>query len=96
MGNELEVLWSPQAELSYLKILSYIIDEWSVKDADNFDKKTERLIAKLRTNQNLCPKSNIENLRKCLVSHQTSLVYRVENNCIEIVDFISNYSLHGY
>lgn len=36
MGNKLEVIWSPQAEISYLKILSYIIDEWSLKDAYDF------------------------------------------------------------
>jgi plasmid stabilization system protein ParE len=76
MGSALEVLWSPQAELSYLEILAYIIEEWSVRDAENFDNKTERLIEKLRTNQHLCPKSKIVDLRKCMVTHQTSLVYR--------------------
>lgn len=96
MDSAIEVIWSPQAEISYLGILSYIIDEWSVKDADNFDNKTERLIEKLKTNLSLCPKSKIVDLRKCLITHQTSMVYRVVGNCIEIVDFISNYTLHGY
>ncbi len=96
MTKGLEVFWSPQAELSYLKILTYIINEWSVKDAENFDNKTERLIKKLQTNKNLCPKSKIESLRKCLVTSQTSLIYRIFNDSIEIVNFISNYSLHKY
>lgn len=96
MSKIILVTWSPQAEYSYLSILIYIIENWSVKAADNFNKKTENLISKIKSNNSLCPKSNMKNLRKCVITHQSSMIYRVNINYIEIVDFVSNYSLHKY
>jgi len=65
MSKILNVIWSPQAEHSYLNILAYIIEYWSIKDANNFDKKTENLISKIKTNHKICPKSKLKTfLRK--------------------------------
>jgi len=94
--NKLNVVWSPIAEVKYLDILKYIIENWSINDADNFDKKTNSLIEKITTNHKLCPKSNIANCRKCVVTSQTSMIYRLNSNCLEIISFISNYSKHKY
>ena len=94
--NKLNIIWSPIAEIEYLKILEYIIENWSVNDAINFDDKANSLIDKITTNHKICPKSEIANLRKCVVTHQTSLIYRINSNNIEIIDFISNYSSHNY
>ena len=94
--NKLNIIWSPVAEIEYLKILKHIIENWSVNDANNFDNKTNSLINKIATNHKLCPKSEIADYRKCVVTLQTSLVYRINSNSIEIISFISNYSNHQY
>ena len=94
--NKLNIIWSLIAEVEYLNILKYIIENWSVNDADNFDDKTNSLIEKITTNHKLCPKSNLANFRKCVVTSQTSMIYRVNSNSIEIISFISNYSKHKF
>jgi len=94
--NKLNIIWSPVAEVEYLNILKYIIENWSVNDANNFDDKTNSLIEKITTNHKLCPKSEMANFRKCVVSSQTSMIYRINSNNIEIISFVSNYSKHKY
>jgi plasmid stabilization system protein ParE len=94
--NKLNIIWSPVAEVEYLNILKFIIENWSVNDADNFDNKTNSLIEKITRNHKLCPKSEITNFRKCVVSSQTSMIYRINSNSIEIISFISNYSKHKF
>ena len=94
--NKLNIIWSPVAEVEYLNILKYIIENWSVNDAGNFDDKTNSLIEKNTTYHNLCPKSEITNFRKCVITSQTSMIYRINSNNIEIISFVSNYSKHKY
>ncbi len=94
--NKFNIIWSPVAEVEYLDILKYIMENWSINDADKFDNITNDLIDKITTNHKLCPKSEITNFRKCTVTHQTSLVYRINSDNIEIISFISNYSNHQY
>ena len=42
--NKLNIIWSPVAEVEYLNIIKYIIENWSINDAGNFDDKTNSLI----------------------------------------------------
>ena len=95
--NKFNIVWSPVAEIEYLEILKHIIENWSVNDANNFDDIVNSLIDKIAINHKMCPKSEIVNFRKCVVTHQTSLIYRISStNSIEIISFISNYSNHQY
>lgn len=96
MNKELPVIWAPVAEQTYTKIILFLISEWSLNSAKKFDEKTEKLIDMLRTQHKLCPESKIKNLRKCLISSQTSLIYRIYNDYLEIVVFIDNRSRHHY
>ena len=68
--NSPNVIWSPFAEAEYLNILKYIIGRWSIKEANNFDHKTNDLIKKITSHHHLCPKSDIVNLRKCVITAQ--------------------------
>jgi plasmid stabilization system protein ParE len=91
------VYWSPQAEESYLNTLSYILDQWSIKVATSFQYKVESLIEKIKTHNWLCPASDKNRkLRRCVITHQSSLVYRIKNDVIEIVAFFDNRSNHYY
>jgi len=94
--SKLSIIWSPIAEVEYLDILKYIIENWSINDADKSDIITNDLISKIAINHKLCPKSEITNFRKCIITHQTSLIYRISSDCIEIISFISNHSNHQY
>ncbi len=95
--KEFLVIWSPLAEETYLKTLSLILDQWTIKEAENFEAKVESLIQKLKTHQRLCPPSDKQkNLRRCVIAPQTSLIYRIKGNMIELVTFFDNRSEHVY
>ncbi len=96
MSKSAIIVWSELAKETYLDILNYILSEWMMKEATDFDNKVESLLAKLKTNTRHCPKSRIKKIRKCVITSQTSLVYRLDNNVIELVVFVDNRSLHNY
>lgn len=84
------ISWSPQAEHTYLKTLASILEKWTVKEAEDFEKKVEDLLDTLKTQKRLCPPVHKQkNLRRCVITPQTSLVYQIKNdNIIEIVAFL--------
>ena len=93
----MEIIWSPLAEETYLAILDYIQTEWTIKEAIAFDKKVDALLLKLKKHRNLCPASNqLRNYRCCVISKQTSVVYKVEAEVIELVAFIGNSTDHNW
>jgi len=97
MSNEHQILWSPLAEETYLKTIEFILNKWTIKEAKDFEHKVESLLSKIKTHRKLCPASYKKpGLRKCVISPQTSLVYRINDDIIELVAFIDNRSQHNY
>jgi len=95
--KEYLISWSPLAEETYLKTLSQILDRWTIKEAEDFEAKVESLIEKLKTQKRLCPPSDKQkSLRRCVIAPQTSLVYQIKDNIIELVAFFDNRSEHIY
>ena len=93
-----QIVWSPLAEETYLRTLAYILENWSLKEAEDFENKVESLLERLKTQKHLCPVSKIQKtLRRCVVAPQTSLIYQVRNDSnIELVAFFDNRSNHKY
>ncbi len=95
--KEYLIFWSPLAEETYLKTLSSILERWTVKEAEDFEDKVENLLEKLKTQKRLCPPSGKQkSLRRCVIAPQTSLVYQIKENIIELVAFFDNRSEHQY
>ena len=91
------IIWSPLAEETYLKTLSQILEIWTIKEVEEFEAKVEGLIATLRTQSRLCPPSGKhKNIRRCVIAPQTSLVYQITDNTIELVAFFDNRSDSPY
>ena len=90
------VTWSKRASKSYLKTLESILEKWTVKEGEAFMDEVDSYINNLSKNKMLCPPSKKINLRKCVVSKQTSLIYKVYGKKISIVVFIDNKSNHKY
>ncbi len=93
-----QIVWSPYAEETYLRTLAFILENWALKEAENFENKVESLLDRLKTQKHLCPGSKIQkSLRRCVVAPQTSLVYQIRNDSIiELVAFFDNRSNHKY
>jgi len=91
------ISWSPQAEETYLNTLSQILEKWTIKEAEDFEAKVESILEKLKTQKHLCPPScKQKSLRRCVIAPQTSLVYQIKNDIIELVAFFDNRSDHLY
>lgn len=84
-----EIIWSPFAEETYLRTLTFILESWSLKEAEDFETKVESLLNRLKYYQHLCPASKIQKeLRRCVISFQTSVIYQINNDRnIELVAF---------
>ena len=96
MLDKIPIIWSPLAEETYLNILKYISDKWSLNAARKFDRKTESLLIKISIHHRLCPGSKLTGLRKCVITPQTSLIYKITEYSIELVVFIDNRTNHIY
>ncbi len=96
MSKEYPIRWTEEAGDTYLETISFILKKWTIKEVEQFEALTHALLDKLRYNQKLCPEIKKFKLRKCLISSQTSLVYRVKSKSIELIAFVDNRSDHDY
>ena len=94
--NIRKVLWSPSAETIRLATIEQIIERWSLDIAIQFDDEVEALIERIKDNNHICPESKFQGVRKCRISDQTSLVYQIYDNHIEVIALIDNRSEHNF
>jgi Plasmid stabilization system protein len=91
-----KVIWSTEALDSLERILDYVFEEWGINPVMDLQNEIERLIIAIRNNKKLCPDSKTVGLRKCVLSKQTSMIYKIAKSQLEIVTFIDNRSEHHY
>lgn len=91
-----KIIWSTEALDNLDRILEYVFDEWGINPVLDLQNEIERLIIAIGNNKKLYPDSKITGLRKCVLSKQTSLVYRIVKSRLEIVTFVDNRSEHKY
>lgn len=87
-----KINWSPLARDSYLHILNYLMEEWSLDVAIAFDEKADGLIEKLKKHKYLCPAAKNRRFRRCVINKHTSLVYEVAGDTINLIAFYDNRS----
>lgn len=89
----MHIVWTKQAEDSFNEILDYLLEVWTVKEANNFIGLVEHIIFQISENPLLFKKSIFDiKSREALITKQTSLFYRQKNkNTIEIEYFWNNY-----
>ncbi|RFC54976.1 type II toxin-antitoxin system RelE/ParE family toxin [Brumimicrobium aurantiacum] len=90
------IIWSEEAKYSYENIIDDILAKWNVKTALNFEQKVNNLLEKLQINNHLYPATNYKDLRKCVVHKNSSLIYKINQENIEVVTLIFNKDNHKY
>jgi len=90
------IIWSDEAKITYNGIIDYLLKEWHIEIAIDFEDKTNELLDRLKTNKKLCPPSKVKKLRKCVIHKNASLIYRIKSNSIELITFIDNRTDHSY
>lgn len=86
------VVWSETALETFLKVVDYLFEHWSIEEIETFENKVDDLLEKLKTHNKLCPESRLHGYRKCVIDQHNSLVYSIVNNTIFLVTFIDNRS----
>ena len=87
----LKIQWTKRAEKSFDKIVEYLEEEWSEASAKKFVRKTDKLLGQIAENPEMCPAvEGKEDVRKGLVTKQTSVFYRIMDNIIRLITFWDN------
>ena len=89
----MQVVWTKQAEDSFNKTLDYLLEIWTVKEANNFIDLVDAIIFRIKQNPKLFKVSVFDKeSREVVVTKHTSLFYRILNSdIIEIEYFWNNY-----
>lgn len=92
-----QVIFSPIAEEAYLALLEYYY-QYSVDFALALERKLDELMENLKRFKQLCPpSSSFPALRRCTITENITLVYRIEDDIIiYVVSVIDNRSDHGF
>lgn len=88
------IIWTENAINTYIESIDFIMQQWSLKEVSIFENDVKKLIIKLETFNNLCPKSSILNLRKCVISKHNALIYTLQNETVVFIAFIHNKALN--
>lgn len=91
------VSWSNLANDTYADIDFYLENEFGENLSKKFFKTVLNLINNITNNNFLCPPTRFSiNYRRCTINEQCSMIYRIDENIIEIITFIDNRSNHNY
>lgn len=87
----MKVFLSPLAELKLELLIEYLVTEWGESSKEKFLKKLEITIDRISKFPDSNQMSNeLGGIFKCVVSRQTSLVYRMKIDEVEIITIFDN------
>lgn len=86
----LEIVFTPKAKDSFLSIVSLIRSGWGERSAEKFVDKTYKILDSISRQPYLFKAYHENDVRIGLITKQTSIVYRVLNDRIEILFFWDN------
>ena len=72
----MKIVWSKETLENYLKILDYLLENWTIKEIERFENNFDELIERLKSHKEICPKSKLLNFRKCKIDENNSLIYQ--------------------
>ena len=88
----MEIVWSETSLETFLKVVDYLFEKWTLKEIQIFETNVDSLLEKISINNELCPKSKIFGYRKCIIDDQNALVYSIINNKIFLITFLDTRS----
>jgi plasmid stabilization system protein ParE len=91
MANQPEVRWSSRAIRDLDKIIEYLRTNWTEKEVKNFSDKLNKAIGLISKRPKLFRLTSFRNnLRRCVLSRQTTIYYQEIKNVIYIVSLFDN------
>jgi plasmid stabilization system protein ParE len=84
MNKKIE--WSPRATKEYLNLIDYLLSEWGERTEKKFSERLKNILSYILENPEMYPATTKRNnIRRCIISKQTSLYYRIKRDEIELV-----------
>ena len=87
---KLEIILTPNAEDTFLSIVSFIQEKWGVASAEKFIETTSKVLNNISQQPFIFKAYQDKDVRKGLITKQTSVVYRVLHDRIEVLFFWDN------
>ncbi|RZA03404.1 MAG: hypothetical protein EOP47_03065 [Sphingobacteriaceae bacterium] len=84
------IIWSPTAHITYLEVLDYLQQNWTIREIEAFINRTEQVIEYINQNPAYYPYSKESDTYKCIIVGQVSLFYRLNQQKIELLRFWDN------
>ena len=85
-----EIRWSENARNSFRDVIEQIKCKWSDKEVSAFVKKANRTFNTISNSPYIYQSTRYENVRRAVITKQTSVLYRVNSQHIEILFFWDN------
>ena len=86
-----KIRYSHRALNEYESILDYLIHNFGLQKTIKIDSYFDQLIQQIANNPKMYPISDHKKgIRKCVISQQTSLYYRISGKYIELISFRGN------
>lgn len=86
----MEVIFSHHATDTLISIVSFIESKWNADIANKFVEKTYKVIDFISIHPYMFQATQVENVRKAVITKQTSVVYKIYPDHIEILFFWDN------
>ncbi len=91
MENTYKIIWTDEALDNLADIIEYLELRWTKREIRNFSRLLDQQVNLIRSNPELFPTSATSSLlRKSVLTKQTTIYYRVDNNEIQIVTLFDN------
>lgn len=86
-----QIIWTDDAIEDYHNNINYLLNDWSVKVAQNFIEQTEEILDLIIKSPFIFPSTKYKTIRKAVLRKQISIFYKVEENRIYLIRFWNNY-----
>lgn len=91
MENTYKLIWSNEALSNLKNIIDYLEDRWTTKEIQKFSRLLDKKLQLIERNPLLFQASpNSNELRRCILSKQTTIYYKIKNRQIYIVTLFDN------
>ncbi|WP_312902453.1 type II toxin-antitoxin system RelE/ParE family toxin [Chryseobacterium taichungense] len=92
----MEIIWSEEALENYIRVIDYLLENWTLKEVERFENNFNRLIENIKSHVAVCPISKVFDLRKCIIDENNSLIYKEINDKIFLITLVNHRSYHIY
>lgn len=81
------IRYTSQALKDQETIYEFVLQKWGLNSVIKLDKKIEKALELISKSPEICPSTSVKNVRRCVITEQTTLYFRIINLEIELLTF---------